>query len=165
MRGRRPKPTVLKILAGNPGKRKVSGDEPRPEKAAKGARRCPAWMPPQGKRLWKSLVPELEKLNLLSKIDDATLEGACANYARALQAEALVKKQGLVIVTDKGFTIQHPAVSIAKNAWASWLRFATEFGLTPSARSRINIKPSAPSERDADEDFLFGGAKAGGASA
>lgn len=154
-RGPPPEPTHLRILKGNPGKRALPKHEPQPEKAAKGSRRCPAWMAPAGKRLWKSLVPELERLNLLTKIDDATLEGACANYARALAAEALVKKQGMVIVTDKGFTIQHPAVSIAKNSWTAWLRFATEFGLTPSARSRIQIQPSAP-EKDKDEDFLFG---------
>lgn len=33
MRGRRPKPTRLKVLTGNPGKRPLNMDEPRPERA------------------------------------------------------------------------------------------------------------------------------------
>jgi len=33
MRGRRPKPTRLKMLTGNPGKRPLNGNEPRPAAA------------------------------------------------------------------------------------------------------------------------------------
>jgi hypothetical protein len=33
MRGRRPKPTRLKVLTGNPGKRPLNMDEPQPEPA------------------------------------------------------------------------------------------------------------------------------------
>lgn len=158
-RGPKPEPTALKLLKGNPGKRAINQNEPQPAlapKKGKGARRCPAWLAPAGKRLWKALVPELERLNLLTKVDDATLEGACAMYARALQAESIVKKQGILIVTKQGFVLQNPAVSIAKNSWALWRQFAAEFGITPSARSRINIKPAAPTNADPDEDFLFG---------
>lgn len=154
--GRPAKPSALKLLTGNPGKRAINHDEPHPAKATN--RRVPSTLPPAGKTLWKSLVPELERLNLLTKIDDATLHGACLNYARALQAGVLVRKQGLTIVTDKGFIIQHPAVSIERNSWASWLRFATQFGLTPSARSSIHIKPDAPPS-DSTADFLFGKSK------
>jgi P27 family predicted phage terminase small subunit len=156
-RGPPPEPTALKLLKGNPGHRPLSTSEPMPAKAKKGSRRVPSTLPPAGKTLWKNLVPELERLNLLTKIDDATLHGACLNYARALQAGALVKKQGLTIVTDKGFIIQHPAVSIERNSWQAWLRFATQFGLTPSARSSLHIKP-VDDKPDAAADFLFGGA-------
>lgn len=152
-RGPPPEPTALKLLKGNPGKRAINHAEPQPAKAT--SRRVPTSLPPAGKTLWKVLVPELERLNLLTKIDDATLHGACLNYARALQAGALVKKQGLTIVTDKGFVIQHPAVSIERNSWQAWLRFATQFGLTPSARSSIHIKPTEPTT-DSTADFLFG---------
>lgn len=154
-RGPPPEPSALKLLKGNPGKRAINHAEPQPAKAKKGSRRVPSTLPPAGKRLWAALVPELERLNLLTKIDDATLHGACLSYARALEAGVLVKKQGMTIVTDKGFIIQHPAVSIERNSWASWLRFATQFGLTPSARSSLHIKPLE--EKDAAEAFLFGG--------
>lgn len=161
-RGPPPQPTALKLLKGNPGKRGINHNEPQPAQAERGERRVPASLPPAGKRLWAALVPELARLNLLTKIDDATLHGACLSYARALEAGAIVKKQGMTIITDKGFVIQHPAISIERNSWASWLRFATQFGLTPSSRASINIKPpEAPG--DPTEDFLFGkrGSRAG----
>ena len=151
-RGPPPKPTALKLLTGNPGKRAINHTEPQPAKAV--ARRVPSSLPPAGKTLWKSLVPELARLNLLTMIDDATLHGACLNYARALMAGALIAKQGITIVTDKGFTLAHPAVAIERNAWKAWLAFATQFGLTPSARSNLHIQPQPPV--DSTEEFLFG---------
>jgi P27 family predicted phage terminase small subunit len=101
-------------------------------------------------------VPELERLNLLTMIDDATLEGACLNYARALQARSMVNKQGLTIITTNGFVLPHPAVAIERNSWAAWLRFASTFGLTPASRSSIHIKMAEGKSTDNDEDFLFG---------
>lgn len=153
--GRPRKPTVLHVLHGTARTDRHGKNEPKPAPAQKGERRCPASLPPAGKRLWKSLVPELERLHLLTKIDDATLEGACLNYARALQARTIIAKQGLTIVTDKGFVLPHPAVGIERNSWAAWLRFASTFGLTPASRSSINIRPPEhPADRDGD--FLFG---------
>lgn len=152
--GRPTKPTRLKLLQGTLRKGRTAKNEPQPAKAAKGERRCPASLPPAGKRLWKSLVPELERLQLLTKIDDATLEGGCLNYARANQARAIIAKQGLTIVTLNGFVLPHPAVAIERNSWTAWLRFASSFGLTPASRSAIHVKPEAPQDRDSD--FLFG---------
>ena len=40
-RGRKPKPTAVKVLEGNPGKRGLNAGEPKPEKKAP---RCPAWL-------------------------------------------------------------------------------------------------------------------------
>ena len=39
--GRKPKPTAVKALEGNPGKRSLNTGEPKPEKKAP---RCPAWL-------------------------------------------------------------------------------------------------------------------------
>ncbi len=156
-RGPPPKPTVLKLLTGNPGKRRIRRNEPKPAKARKGSRRCPAWLPPEGKREWKRVVPELERLGLLTKVDDASLEGYCLAYARALEAGKHVKQSGLTVMTDKGFVLQNPAVSIERNAWNQVKQFAAEFGLTPAARGRMEM-PDLPKEKDADSDFLFSAA-------
>lgn len=153
-RGRPPKPTVLKLLAGNPGKRAINHAEPKPEKAKKGSRRVPAWLSPDGKREWKRVVPELERLGLLTKIDDGALEGMCAAYARALDADRHVKSGGLTIMTEKGFVLQNPAVAIARLSWTQYRQFASEFGLTPGSRTRIRIDEKPPA--DPDSDFLFG---------
>ena len=44
MAGRKPKPTAVKKLEGNPGKRKLNTKEPMP---GKGMPACPAWLLPE----------------------------------------------------------------------------------------------------------------------
>ena len=56
MRGRRPKPTRLKMLTGNPGKRPLNGNEPRPAPAVPD---CPAELGPLARTEWNRLVGEL----------------------------------------------------------------------------------------------------------
>jgi len=45
-RGRKPKPTAVKVLEGNPGKRSLNTAEPKPEKKAP---RCPSWLEDEAK--------------------------------------------------------------------------------------------------------------------
>ncbi|MBT6386690.1 MAG: phage terminase small subunit P27 family, partial [Alphaproteobacteria bacterium] len=56
MRGRKPKPTHLKAITGNPGKRPLNRDEPRPEIAVP---ECPPELSPAAQREWQRLVGEL----------------------------------------------------------------------------------------------------------
>ena len=55
--GRRPLPTQLKILHGNPGGRPLNRREPKPRSTAP---RCPNWLSPEAKRAWRATVKELE---------------------------------------------------------------------------------------------------------
>jgi P27 family predicted phage terminase small subunit len=48
---------------------------------------------------------------------------------------------GLMIKTTNGNAIQNPLVGTAHKAAADMVRYAVEFGMTPSARSRINADP------------------------
>ena len=79
MRGRRPKPTRLKVLTGNPGKRPLNTEEPMPEIAIP---ECPIELGPVAKREWDRLVGELASLRLLTNLDRAALA------ARSLPASA-----------------------------------------------------------------------------
>ena len=57
MAGRKPKPTALKKLEGNPGKRKLNTKEPVP---GKGMPDCPKWLLPEAKKelkIFKVLSP------------------------------------------------------------------------------------------------------------
>ncbi len=55
-RGRKPKPTAIKVLEGNPGKRELNLSEPKPEKKAP---KCPAWLEPEAKREWRRTADEV----------------------------------------------------------------------------------------------------------
>ena len=56
-RGRKPKPTALKELEGNPGGRPLNHNEPKP---AKKAPRCPSWLEDEAKKEWKRMGKVLE---------------------------------------------------------------------------------------------------------
>ena len=46
-RGRKPKPTAVKVLEGNPGKRQLNPFEPQPGKRAP---QCPEWLNEEAKK-------------------------------------------------------------------------------------------------------------------
>ena len=60
-RGRKPKPTALKALEGNPGKRPLNEHEPVPPKATL---RCPAWLEAEAKKEWKRLIIFIKQIVL-----------------------------------------------------------------------------------------------------
>lgn len=68
VRGRKPKPTAIKELEGNPGKRPLNKNEPKPDKKAP---RCPAWLEEEAKKEWKRTGTMLEQLGLLTEMDMA----------------------------------------------------------------------------------------------
>lgn len=65
-RGRKPKPTALKELEGNPGRRPLNGAEPKPERKAP---RCPSWLEEEAKKEWRRMGRILEQMGLLTEMD------------------------------------------------------------------------------------------------
>jgi len=153
MEGRKPKPTNLKILEGNPGKRLLNLNEPRPELTKP---HCPTWLRLEAKREWRRIAPQLEKIGLLSKLDRVALAGYCQTYAKWRQAEEFIEKHGFSLTIPKKdeegrvismYIQQYPQVSIAKQCLDQIKAFCAEFGLTPAERSRLSI-----GEKDKKDD-------------
>ena len=132
--GRRPKPTALKVLEGNPGKRKLNEHEPVPPKADI---RCPNWLMPEAKKEWKRLASSLKSMGVLTAADLTAFAGYCQAYARWREAEEFITKHGSIFKTPSGYVQQVPQVSIAQQNLKIMQSFCTEFGLTPACRSRI----------------------------
>jgi P27 family predicted phage terminase small subunit len=142
MRGRKPKPTHIKAITGNPGKRKLNYDEPRPEPAVPS---CPPELSPAAQREWERLVAELSKLNLLTNLDRAALAAYCAAYALWAEAVEAIQKFGAMVKSPTGFPIQSPYISIANRQAEIMMRISSEFGFTPASRGRISApKPGEP---------------------
>lgn len=152
VRGRKPKPTHLKLLEGNPGKRPLPKNEPKPRPVTPP---CPKWLDTEAKREWRRVSKELERLGLLTIVDRAALAGYCQAYARWKQAEEILDVEGLTFTTPNGYVQQRPEVAIAQKSLQLMRAFGTEFGLTPSSRGRI----SAPGGEGAEDemDRLLGG--------
>ena len=60
---------------------------------------------------------------------------------------------GLMIKTSNGNAIQNPLVGTANKAAADMMRYAAEFGMTPSARSRLAALPPEEGTDPADRFF------------
>lgn len=135
MAGRKPKPTSIKLLNGNPGKRPLNKNEPQ----FSGTPTCPEHLDSIAKIEWERISNELISVGLLTAVDRAALAAYCVAWSRWVSAEENVQKFGAVIKSPKsGFPIQNPYVGIANTALGLMHRFMIEFGLTPSSRSRIN---------------------------
>jgi P27 family predicted phage terminase small subunit len=139
MRGRKPKPRILKIVQGTYRKDRAK-NEPAPELIAPP---CPRWLPRKAKNEWSRLAPQLEELGLLTQLDGPMFAGYCATVARWRQAEERLAKEGLTILGEGGQMKSHPCVRIATQAAALMLKFGSDFGLTPTSRSRIDL-PAPP---------------------
>ena len=153
-RGRKPKPTALKVLEGNPGGRPLNPNEPSPGKKAP---RCPGWLEDEAKKEWKRMGKILEQLGLLTEMDMAAFAGYCQAYARWKEAEEFITQHGTMVRTPNGYLPLVPQVRIAPTNPKFMLKFCAPFGLTPSARSRIVGGDGAPDPADEMEQLLGGG--------
>lgn len=140
MRGRKPKPTTLKLLDGNPGKRSLNDREPQPPS---GEPELPPELDDEARAEWKRVITELRDMGLLYRADRAALTAYCVAWSRWRRAEAQVKKFGEIVKSpEKGFPMKSPYLTIADQSLETVRKFLVEFGLTPSSRSRIRLPPS-----------------------
>jgi len=127
MRGRIPKPTAAKKLAGNPGRRPLPKNEPMP--TGKAVR--PDWLNVGAMQVWNELAPGTERLGLLTD-HDAFAFGVLCTLAAEFRADAAAMSANRISRLD-----------------ALMQRFAMD----PGSRTRVQVqKPEAPT----DEERFFG---------
>ena len=150
MRGRKPKPTAIKILEGNPGKRPLNDNEPVPTGEIP---ECPTWLLPAAKKEWERVAPILQELGLLTSVDVKVFAAYCQSSARYEQAEAEINE--LMIENDKGVLRPDPLITVAHTYMKKMIEAGSLLGLNPSARSRLSVD-KRKSEDDDMEDLLSG---------
>jgi P27 family predicted phage terminase small subunit len=152
MRGRKPKPTHLKLIEGNRGRRPLPTGEPKPAPALPDA---PAHLTPEAREEWDRVAGNLYQLGLLTTIDRGALAAVCQAYGRWVQAERLLKdsNSSLLIMGSRGRLIRNPLIGVANTAMADYVRYCAEFGMTPSSRSRIHAAEK-PQVQDPAEAYL-----------
>lgn len=151
MSGRPPKPTAIKRLSGNPGKRPLNDREPKFRQAIP---RVPRHLNREARAEWKRVVYELHGAGLLTRIDRAALAAYCQAWSTWVLASKQVEDEGITLTTEKGYVYPHPAVGVRERAMEQMRRFMVEFGMTPSSRSRVKVEK--PEEPDELERLLFG---------
>lgn len=151
MRGRKPKPTALKKLAGNPGKRALNNQEPQPKVVLPTA---PAHLKGDERIKWDELAKEFHDNGVLTALDLDALARYCVIFVRWVKAEQMVREKGEIIKTTNGNIIQNPYLSIANRALEQLNKLGAEFGMTPSSRSRVKMESTDPDQEL--ERMLFG---------
>jgi P27 family predicted phage terminase small subunit len=145
MRGRKPEPTALKLLRGNPGKRKPPVNEPTP--AAWSSIEPPDWLAPDAREEWLRLAPVLERLGVITETDQQALTGYCETWATWKHATQQLRKYGMVIKgRDGDLPIISPFVKIAHNATVQMRAYLIEFGMTPSSRPKVHAVKQEPTK-------------------
>jgi P27 family predicted phage terminase small subunit len=137
-RGRRPDPDAVKRAKGNPGKRALT--EPAALPSGADHVRPPGKMPQSALAVWKSIAPDLERMNFLRPTDAQAFARYCNDVvrywdlAKALRMEGDTYKStsvhGELQRLNPKFLIQD---RIVRRLEASEDRF----GLSPAARQAI----------------------------
>ena len=141
-KGRKPTPTELNRLIGNPSKRPMNDREPQ---FTAGVPHCPEWLDAEAKAIWHRVVPELAGCGLLTLADEGVLLGYCVAYGQLVQAERVIARDGITAETEKSIKV-HPAVSVKSQALTQLRSFGSELGLSPVARTRLQTPASADDE-------------------
>jgi P27 family predicted phage terminase small subunit len=151
--GPKPLPNNVHALTGNRSKKALSDfkDAIQPEVAIPG---CPSHLLPEARKEWKRITPQLEKLRVITHLDRSALSVYCQAYGRWVQAEQKLKAlgdDGLIDMTPSGYRQISVWLQISNRAAEQMHKFMTEFGLTPSSRSRVS------QAAEAGQVDLFGG--------
>jgi P27 family predicted phage terminase small subunit len=141
MQGRKPIPTPLKLITGNPGRRPLNLNEFKPDVEIP---KCPPHLTGEARKEYKRITTELVRYGLISKVDKAAIAFYCVNWARHVEAEEMIEKaakasngSGLFVKTPNGFPVQSPWLAVSNKAQELCFKFLNEFGLSPASRSRV----------------------------
>lgn len=154
MKGRKPVPTAIKVATGNPGRRPLNFDEPKPRAEAPP---LPGCMTGRALEHWNFLTAQLEEMGILANTDGGLLTAYCIAVAQLEFCKEQLDKDGLIVVlrNDKGevkSVRSSPYQSISSALMDKIKSMASELGLSATSRVRLKVsKPAAPARDDWDD--------------
>ena len=132
-----PKPPQLKALTGGrPSdlqKRVGEGVKTTP-----GIPIPPEWLDGEALAEWHRLVAELDPYGLVSLVDRGLLAMLASSWGLFVESERILA--GIDGVTNEHDQI-HPSITARNQALNQYYKIATEFGMSPSIRSRVAVAP------------------------
>ncbi len=154
MAGRPRKPTALKVLHGDfeVHPERENTREPKPRK---GEPTRPKHLGPIAREAWKRLAAELRACRVLTKADREGLELYAINYELWRRAVEDLTTNGLTYEVE-GRRMRNPAAAAANDHAKICIKLLTEFGLTPSSRTRVQIEQENDTAQDKASKFNIG---------
>lgn len=141
MRGRKPKPTELKLVQGT----LTHGDKikrMREPKVSKNLQDAPDWFTPEQKASWEYAIQNAPN-GLLKKLDQSVLTAWVVAEDLHKFASQQLQNEGLICISPKGYQMQSPYVGILNTQAQMMMKCASEMGFTPTSRSRIVLAEEA----------------------
>lgn len=126
-------PTHLKLVTGNPGKRKLNSREPKPRGNLS---KPPEWLTEDQKSGWEYALQNAP-LGLLKLLDRGAFTVWVVAEDMHRQAAEKVAALGMLTKTTGGNIVQSPYLPIVNRQALIMLKAAGELGFTPAARPRI----------------------------
>lgn len=140
MVGRKPKPTQLRVLQGNPGKRAINKQEPM---FSSDLPQPPQYLNERAKEIFCELRDEIDQMGYASRSHARALGLVATRLEEVEHCAAVLDQSGYYYetTTEWGETIKHirPEVSIRQKSLLHAHSLLAEFGLTPSSASRIVV--------------------------
>lgn len=143
------KPTALKLIEGNKGKRALSKNEPDPEYLNNLS--APEFLSADAAAVWDEIVPNLRQARMLTKVDVPMLAMGCnaiAQYrAAAKQVGAdLVKAKMVAPLEGDGPAVPtgehvNPWLIVQSMSFKQAMAVFVQFGMSPAARTRVAVNP------------------------
>lgn len=143
--GRKAKPSALRAIDGNAGRRPVNKNEFRPVAEAPD---CPRHLKGEAKKEWVRVCAELAAYQMVSAMDRGALAMLCTQWGRYVEAEDMIAAAakdnpgsgGFSTVTSNGNAVHSIALMASNRAIELYHKLCSDFGLTPS--SRVNLAPA-----------------------
>jgi len=139
------------VVSGNPGKRTINKREPKPKREIPS---CPAYLSDAGKVAWGRLGVLLDRMGVLTEADGMALERLCDCYAELLELRDVLKSKGRTYETDGGLIKANPAAAMFADADRRFKSYLMEFGLTPTARSKVQTITDPDDKKDPLDEFF-----------
>ncbi|MFC0281791.1 phage terminase small subunit P27 family [Falsigemmobacter intermedius] len=133
--GRKPKPTHLKIVAGEKRPSRINKDEPV---ANQGLAVAPAWLSSRAAEIFDQISATLHGMGIASP-DDTHALALCASRLEEVEIlTVMVEDAGRTYTSEGGLVKARPEVAMRNEAMRHAQSLLAEFGLTPSARSKVS---------------------------
>jgi len=150
MAGRKPLPTHLKLVKGTARPHRLNKAEPKPTVAVP---EPPSHLDERARAKFADMAAMLARHGVMTELDAGALSRYAVVWCRWIDAEAEIKRRGPVVKTEGGNIIQNPFLAVANKCLLQMAQLESEFGLTPSSRSRIRMAEPAETV-DPFEEFL-----------
>jgi P27 family predicted phage terminase small subunit len=144
MRGRKPTPTHLRVIRGNPSRRPLPKNEPQPRGALLVA---PAYLTEPQKIIWAKIIA-VAAPGLLRACDEFAVASLAQHLAAAVEANKLLAESGSLLVKSSSGPVPNPYLRIRRQELERAHALMAELGFTPASRSRIELTPDVQPDDD-----------------